>query len=161
MLMRANDDAQLRKTFNETYEANGLNIVTHALMNQLILTLLKMHDAVDPGNDRTAKRASLPHIGHLLSDPAVASALAEEARQWHPSLNRGEEDAQLVRKRLARIRRRIGSVQSCARQRWLKTLLGIRYANLAHLLFGMTLAERDTFGQIEYLVRATTPHKNE
>jgi hypothetical protein len=77
---RANDDAELRKVFHQTYEANGLNVVTHALMNQLILTLLKMHDAYEPTNSRTSNRASLPHIGHLLSDPDVAAAFIEEAR---------------------------------------------------------------------------------
>lgn len=157
MLVRANNGPELRKEFDKTYEANGLNIITHALMNQLILTLTKMHDSYAPTDARTSNRASLPHIGHLLSDRGVAGALIEEARDWHPGLDREDANERLVRERIARILTRIGSFSSGARLRWLKTLRGHRNEHLAHLLFGLTPTERAKFGYIGFLLKATTP----
>jgi hypothetical protein len=62
-----------------------------------------------------------------------------------------------VRERIARILTRIESFKSGARLQWLKTLRRFRNEHLAHLLFGLTSAERAKFGYIGFLLRATAP----
>ena len=39
MLSRANDDPALREAYDHTYEAHGINIIHHTLIDQLIMTL--------------------------------------------------------------------------------------------------------------------------
>lgn len=91
MLNYINDTADFRRHFDNTYEANGLNVIYHSILNSLISVLSRMYDPFDLRNRRQSNRASLRHVMTLLEDKDVISAFVERARTWTPSLMAFEE----------------------------------------------------------------------
>ena len=80
MLSRANDDPALREAYDHTYEVHGFNVIHHTLIDQLIMTLMRMHD---PGR---SNEASLHRIFGLLDDKDVMAVFRAEARGWQADM---------------------------------------------------------------------------
>ena len=61
--------------FNNTYQAWGYNVIESALLTDLIVTLMRIHDTDE-------RSASMPNLIKLLADPSVIAAMKENARRW-------------------------------------------------------------------------------
>ena len=149
MFDRANSDPALHDAYRNTYAAHGCELVRSALLTQLAMTLVRMHDP--PGRNR----GSLPQVFALLKDRHVMAEFREEARHWGPDAMGMEYDNEQA----------VVDAIRTARKKWwtikggkpLKRLREHRDRYLAHTLVEMPETERALINDIYRLFDGTRP----
>lgn len=151
-----NEDKKFQSLFDQTYEAHGLNAITQALMEHVILITIRMHDRFD-AKRRDHNRASFRHVAYLLESPGVAECLVEEARNRNPGMDWEDRNASLVTLKIQEILKDIRSFEGGERLVWVTTLRRFRDEFLAHSLFDLPPEDRAKFGYIGDLLEAAIP----
>lgn len=148
MFWRGNDPATC-DAFNNTLEAHGFEVGQHALLDQLILTLMRIHDP--KGRDR----ASIPHLRDLLEDQAVVDDFRQQARSWHPNRPRSADNSE--RAAIKAIDQARKSYQQLDGNKITKALRNYRNEYLAHSLIDMKEREKARYGHVSKLLWQTAP----
>ena len=148
ILSRANDDTALHEAYNHTYEVHGLNIIHHTLINELIMTLMRMHD---PG---AGNRASLDHLFGLLDDETVMAVFRQEARDWLPGiLDLADDSERAVVDAVGEAR---SAWKALMKRELVERLREYRNRHLAHSLIEMPDADRPIYNDMLELLDGTS-----
>jgi hypothetical protein len=127
MLEVANEDNELIRLFNESYEAHGFAAVRNALIQTLLLQVTRCWD------EPKADRASLPSLCKRLSKPGVTEALITDAAYWNPGMLE-EENREAVRCHLEKLKADVAArLQGPANER-LERIRQFRHTFVAHNL---------------------------
>jgi len=144
MLSYLNDTAALRDSFDQTQEANGLNVIYAALLHGLILSLTKMHDRA------SWDRASLPTLIALVNNPPVLERLQEEAAKWPGQSQSGPRAV------YSNVLQATCEHDRLSQESVLLSLRSLRDINLAHALIIDQRAPGPTYGSLFTVLDATS-----
>ncbi len=157
MLECVNDGEELKISFQETYEAHGLNVVYRAILDSLIIILSRMYDPVFPKKKLGLDRASLPHLMHLLEDPDTQNQFLAAAWHWTP----GMIEEKQMRTCAERLESALDDYSALSASGLGKSVLsGLKWyrdANLAHSLFRGVRRKPLIYGEIGELLEVTSP----
>lgn len=157
MLSYINDKADFRDLFRDTHAANGLNVIYHALLHNVVLVLSRIFDPIYVTKNRGMDLASLPHLMHLLQDAALRREIADVSRRAVPA-SHAVKMALSCERSILRAQRMYNefAVMELARE----ALAGLRwYRNhhLAHSIFKPRKKDILLYGQIGDLMDAIRP----
>ena len=131
--LRRMGSTDLASAFDNTPHVKALNVIYLALLDQLILVLMRMYDKHDVR--RKNDKASLRSIQSLLKDEYVQANLIAEAAQRWPSPQGIARAREAARKRLTDIIEGVDDVLSQAPfEAWLKSLREYRDVFIGHSL---------------------------
>ncbi len=152
---RINDNKGTVKAFSDTTGAHGLIFTRRAHLDLAALVLTRMFDEMDT---QTSDRASLPHLFSLLNTRGVERHYCDEARNWHPHLDRGDRDARAVRQALREAKTAYRRLREKAPGRqWLTAFRDYRNTRLAHSLVGIEPREQLLYGYAFDLLKEALP----
>ena len=140
-LMHANESASLREVLYNTRGANAYNVIHSVLLDELLMILMRMHDAP---SRRGNNRASLPSVLKMLGEDGVTEALI--ARR--PVSQNARKSINTVHSRWATLEKEFNADQ-------LPALRNFRDRYVAHALYDMPYVPHPEFGYWGDLLDAT------
>lgn len=150
MLEVANNDKELIRLFNESYESHGFATIRNALTQTLLLQVTRCWDK------HQADRASLPSLCERLSKPGITEALIEAAACWNPGMMLEEQNREAVRRHLEELQADVAArFQGPAKER-LNRITEFRHIFVAHNLT-KELAARPQYSDLFGLLDETIP----
>lgn len=78
-----NERVDIHDEYNKTHEAKGLNIVHHAALFYLIISIARI---CDESRRSDSQRASIPRIRAMLKNEALINILENAACGWNPDI---------------------------------------------------------------------------
>lgn len=147
-LERLGKGGSVATVFDNTPHVKALNVIYQALLDQLVLVLMRLYD-------RSKDAAALPSLERLLRDEDVrASLIAEAGRRW-PSPLGLERTHETARKRLADIVKGVENVRKRKPfKAWMNSLRSYRDTFIAHSL-DKKIEQPPVYGSIEAVLEET------